>query len=75
MGLWPSKTRTEMIEVNNTYGAKVFLAPSAIAEVLEAGAPSQWHGIRAYIRTFDGRTIEVRESASEIAKMLQRLGS
>lgn len=63
-----------MIEVNNAYGSKVFLAPSAIAEVLEAGASSQWHGIRAYIRTFDGRTIEVQESASEIAKMLQQMG-
>lgn len=59
-----------MIEVNDTYGRKVFLAPSAVAEVIEAAASSQWHGIKAYIRTFDGRTIEVRESASEIARML-----
>ena len=59
-----------MIEVNDTYGRKVFLAPAAIAEVIEAAASSQWHGIKAYIRTFDGRTIEVRESASEIARML-----
>ena len=59
-----------MIEVNDTYGRKVFLAPSAVSEVIEAGASSQWHGIKAYIRTFDGRTIEVRESASEIARML-----
>jgi uncharacterized protein YlzI (FlbEa/FlbD family) len=56
-----------MIELNNTYGQKVFLAPSAIAEILEAGTSSQWHGIRAYVRTFDGRTIEVKESAQEIA--------
>jgi hypothetical protein len=62
-----------MIEVNDTYGRRVFLAPSAIAEILEAGASSQWHGIRAYIRTFDGRTIEVRESASEIAAMLRKV--
>lgn len=61
-----------MIEVNDTYGRKVFLAPSAISEVLEAGASSQWHGIRAYIRTFDGRTIEVKETASEIAKMMRK---
>ena len=59
-----------MIEVNDTYGRKVFLAPTAVAEVIEAGTSSQWHGIKAYIRTFDGRTIEVRESASEIARML-----
>ncbi len=60
----------EMIKLNNSYGQKVFLAPSAVAEVLEAGASSQWHGIRAYVRTFDGRTIEVRESASDIVTML-----
>lgn len=58
-----------MIEVTNTYGHKVFLAATAISEIIEAGASSQWHGIRAYIRTFDGRTIEVRETASEIARM------
>lgn len=61
-----------MIEVVNTHGQKVFLAPSAVAEIIEAGPSSQWHGIKAYIRTFDGRTIEVRESASEIARMLQK---
>lgn len=60
-----------MIELNNTYGQKVFLAPTAIAEILEAGPSSQWHGIRAYVRTFDGRTIEVRETAQEIARMAQ----
>ena len=59
-----------MIVLNNTYGNKVYLAPSAIAEILEAGASSQWYGIRAYVRTFDGRTIEVRETAAEIVAML-----
>lgn len=61
-----------MIELNTTYGTKVFLAPAAIAEVLEAGTSSQWHGIRAYVRTFDGRTIEVRETAQEIARDIRR---
>ena len=60
-----------MIQVTNIYGKKVFLAPSAIAEIIEAAASSQWHGIRAYIRTFDGRTIEVRESVDEIALAIQ----
>jgi hypothetical protein len=61
-----------VIEVNDTYGRKVFLAASAVAEVIEAGVSSQWHGVKAYIRTFDGRTIEVRESASDIARMLRK---
>jgi len=59
-----------MIELNDSYGRKVFLAPSAIAEILEAGASSQWHGTRAYVRTFDGRTIEVKETAQEIARAM-----
>lgn len=57
-----------MVEATTISGEKVYLAPSAIAEVWEAGASSQWHGIRALIKTFDGRTIEVRETASEIAR-------
>lgn len=59
-----------MIEVSDTYGKKIFLAQDAVSEVLEAAASSQWHGTKSYIRTFDGRTIGVRESASEIAEML-----
>lgn len=59
-----------MIEVIDAYGKRHFLASAAIAEILEAGASSQWHGIMAYIKTFDGRTIEVRETASEIAAQM-----
>ena len=58
-----------MIELNDSYGRKVFLASSAIAEIREAGPSSQWHGIRCYVKTFDGRTIEVRETAQEVARM------
>ncbi len=57
-----------MIELSAIDGRKIYLAPAAIAEITEAGASSQWHGIRAYVRTFDGRTLEVRETASEIAQ-------
>lgn len=65
-----------MIKVTDTYGKTHYLAPSAISEILEAGASSQWHGIKAYIRTFDGRTIEVCESAEDIAHaaLRERLG-
>mgnify|MGYP003385851055 CR=1 FL=1 len=59
-----------MIELNDPNGRKVFLAPDAIAEIYEAGPSSQWHGIRSCIKTFDGRTIEVQESAPDIAKQL-----
>ena len=59
-----------MIELSDTNGRKVFLATAAIAEVREAEASSQWHGIRAYVKTFDGRTFEARETAEAIAKQV-----
>lgn len=55
-----------MIKLTDTNGATVYLAPAAIASIQEAGASSQWHGIRAYVRTFDHRTYEVQQTAAEI---------
>jgi hypothetical protein len=55
-----------MIKVTNIEGHAVYFAPDAIAQITEAGASSQWHGIRAYVKTFDGKTIEARETAREI---------
>lgn len=63
-----------MIKLTNTYGKTIFLAVAAIAEVLEASDSSQWHGTRAYIRTFDGRTLELQQSAQEIAKLISAAG-
>lgn len=62
-----------MIELtqNNNDRAKVFLSVRAIAQVTEAGAASQWHGTRSYVKTFDGKTIEVCESASEISALIR----
>jgi hypothetical protein len=51
-------------------GQGIYLAPSAIAQVIEAGASSQWHGIKAIVRTFDGRVLEVREEFKDIMKEL-----
>lgn len=59
-----------MITLTGINGNKHYLAPSSVASVTEAGASSQWHGIRAYVKTFDGQTIEVREEASDIAREL-----
>jgi hypothetical protein len=55
-----------MIRITNIEGRAVFLHPNAIAKVTEAGTSGQWHGIRSYVRTFDGLTIEAREHACEI---------
>lgn len=61
-----------MIQLTSPEGARIYLHPDAVAEVREAGASSQWHGIRAIVRTFDKRTLEVNESAQEIFRLLDR---
>lgn len=60
-----------MIEITKPSGAKVWLANMAIARVETAGTSSQWHGINSYVKTFDGKWLEARESASEIVKQLE----
>ena len=57
-----------MIELTLHDGKSVWLAPDAIASITEAGAASQWFGTRSFVRTFDGRTFEARETASQIAQ-------
>jgi hypothetical protein len=59
-----------MLKLHAPDGREIYLAPDAVAEVTEAGASSQWHGIRARIRTFDGRVIEVQETAREVAQAI-----
>lgn len=60
-----------MIEVHSN-GKVVYLAAAAIAQVTEAGVSSQWHGIRSYIKTFDGRTVECEETASQIVTAMKQ---
>lgn len=55
-----------MIKLTTSGGAAVYVAPAAIVSIHEAGASSQWHGIRAYVRTFDNRTYEVQQTAEEV---------
>lgn len=59
-----------MIELTDMDGRAHYLAPSAIAQVSEAGASAAWHGVRAFVRTFDGRTLEVQETPARIAAAL-----
>ncbi|WP_236183440.1 hypothetical protein [Pseudomonas juntendi] len=56
-----------MITLTGINRNAIHLAPAAIASVTEAGASSQWHGICAIVRTFDGQVLEVRERAADIA--------
>lgn len=59
-----------MITLTDINRRQHHLAPSAIARVQEAGCSSQWHGICAFVHTFDGQVLEVRERADEIARQL-----
>ena len=56
-----------MIRLSNPHSGTVqYVAPSAIARVVEAGESSQWHGIRSFVKTVDGATLECSETAHEI---------
>lgn len=57
-----------MIQITDMDGRRHYLHPDAIARVTQAGP--NWHRIGAYVKTFDGRTIEVQESAEEIASAI-----
>lgn len=56
-----------MIKITDSNGMANYLAAAAIASVTEAGTSSQWHGIKSYVRLFDGRVLEAVESAAQIA--------
>ena len=59
-----------MIRVTDIERITHYLAPSAIATISVAGESSQWHGVRSFVRTFDKRVYECRETADEIVSML-----
>ena len=59
-----------MIRLTERDGQAHYLAPQNIARVTEAGVSSRWHGIRAYVRTYDGVTIEACEEAGHIAALI-----
>lgn len=55
-----------MIRLTDINGLTHYLAPQTIASITEAGTSSQWHGIRAFVRTTDGKTIEACDRTDEI---------
>ena len=61
-----------MIRLTERNGQTHYVAPQNIARVTEAGVSSRWHGIRAYVRTRDGLTIEASEEADDIAARISR---
>lgn len=60
---------------NSSGGTTHYLHPQAIARVTEAGASSQWHGIKSIVRTFDGETLECSETAHEINAAIAKAAS
>jgi hypothetical protein len=47
-----------------------YVAADNIARITEAGVSSQWHGIRSFVRLFDGAMLECSEVASDISKQV-----
>ena len=56
-----------MIKLTDINGHTRYVAASAIASVTEAGASSQWHGIKSIVKLFDGLVIECQQTADDVA--------
>lgn len=61
-----------MIRVTDINGKAHLVNAQGILQVQEASAASHWHGVRAYVRLFDGRTIEARETINEISLLIEQ---
>ena len=59
-----------MIQLTDIKGRVHAIHPDAIARLVEPGSSGKWHGANCYVRTFDGDTIECRESVSEIMQVI-----
>lgn len=58
-----------MIQITDMSLRKHYLHKDAIARVSQAGPNGS--GIGAYVKMFDGQTIEARESAEEISRRIE----
>lgn len=61
-----------MIRLSERNGQAHYVAVLNIARGSEAGTSSQWHGIRSFVRTSDGQTIEATETADQIAALVTK---
>lgn len=55
-----------MIRVTDLNGQTHLLHPNTIARITEAGVSGKWHGIMAYVKTFDGQTQADLEAAEKL---------
>ncbi|MFM5576919.1 hypothetical protein ACET8O_20390 [Aeromonas veronii] len=60
-----------MITVTDTNKQTHHLALDAIAQVSEASLASRWHGVRTYIKTFEGVELMVLEDHEQIAGQIE----
>jgi len=60
-----------MIQLTDINGRTHAIHPDAIAHLVEPGTSGKWHGVNCYARTFDGGTIEARESISEVMGLIK----
>lgn len=56
-----------MIELTDINGHTHYIAADNICRVTEAGVSSQWHGVRSYVKLFDGATVECQQDAKTVA--------
>ena len=60
-----------MIQLTDINGRTHAIHPDAIARLVEPGTSGKWLGINCYVKTFDGHTLEVRESFSLIMELIK----
>ena len=61
-----------MIKISAPLGKTTYLHQDAIASITEAGTSSQWHGIKCYVKCFDGTVLECGDTAKEVAEMIAK---
>ena len=60
-----------MIQLTDINDRTHAIHPAAIARLVEPGTSGKWHGVNCYVKTFDGDTIEARESVYEIMGLIK----
>ena len=56
-----------MLELTDINGRAHYIAADNICRITDAGASSQWHGIRSFVKLFDGTTLECQQDAKTVA--------
>ena len=59
-----------MNQLTDINGRTHAIHPDAITRLVEPGNSGKWLGINCYVKTFDGDTLEVRESVSLIMGLI-----